>query len=169
MFSGRRLQFSGTPLTSFASCVRSNRHRSQVGRSMFSRPYRYKEDHVAMPAIPEVPFPLTRNPPVEPTTKGHQESGRQGAHALQEFRRRLTTHECRRMVAYAGAPRRRWWRGTADHVFRHRRSRDLDAKHRQFAVDARRWQAVLAASAHTATANGVERLVVANVVRCPLA
>ena len=90
-----------------------------------------------MPDIPAVPLPLTRNPPVEPPTKGHQKSGRQGAHALQEFRRSLTTHECRRMGAYAGAPRRRWWIGAADQVLRHRRSRDLDAKHRQFAVDTR--------------------------------
>jgi hypothetical protein len=91
-----------------------------------------------MPAIPGVPLPLTRNPPVEPTTKGYQEPGVQGAHALQEFRRSLTTDEFRGIVAYAYAPRRRWWIGTADHVFRHRRSRDLDDKHRQFAVDTRR-------------------------------
>ena len=91
-----------------------------------------------MPAIPGVPLPLTRNPPVEPTTKGHQEPGRPGAHALQEFRRSLTTHECRHMVASACAPRRRWWIRVADHVCRHRRSRDRDAKHRPFAVETRR-------------------------------
>jgi hypothetical protein len=39
MFSGRKLRFAGTCRTSFASCVRSNQHRSQVGRSMFSRAY----------------------------------------------------------------------------------------------------------------------------------
>jgi hypothetical protein len=41
MFSGRRLQFSGTRRASFASCVRSNLPHSQVGRRMFSRAYIY--------------------------------------------------------------------------------------------------------------------------------
>jgi hypothetical protein len=36
MFSGRMLQFSGTRRVSFASCVRRNRHRSQVGRECLS-------------------------------------------------------------------------------------------------------------------------------------
>jgi hypothetical protein len=40
-FSGRMLRFSGTRRVSFASYVRSNRHRSHAWRVMFSRPYSY--------------------------------------------------------------------------------------------------------------------------------
>ena len=40
MFSGGLPRFSGPRLVSFAPRVRSNRHGSQVGRVMFSRPYR---------------------------------------------------------------------------------------------------------------------------------
>jgi hypothetical protein len=40
-FSGRIRRFSGTRRASFASCVRRNLSHSQVGRSMFSRPYTY--------------------------------------------------------------------------------------------------------------------------------
>jgi hypothetical protein len=42
MFAGRMPRFSGTYLAVFAPSVRSNLPRSQVGRSMFSRPYIYR-------------------------------------------------------------------------------------------------------------------------------
>ena len=47
MFSGSMLRFSSTRLASFALCVRRNWCYSQVGRSMFSRPYTYCTKKVA--------------------------------------------------------------------------------------------------------------------------